>query len=122
MQEAVSNAVAQMGDDKTTVLHDDDSAAQKAAKNTNNPLGLMLNYGDDEDDDEDEDDEEEETGGSSAGERRQDATERTAPLPSAQIGDSAQGSEDPLASFLNELNDEGLLDDQEATPGTLFLL
>lgn len=119
MQEAVSNAVLQMGDDKTTVLHEDVSASQNAAGAPSNPLALMLNYGDDEDDDEEE--EEEDAAGGMAQVEGQQMPSAKAPSASTDATSSSH-SDDPLASFLNELNDEGLLDDQVAKSGMIFPL
>lgn len=121
MQEAVHNAVLQMGDDKTTVLNEEATAPQKVVDTANHPLALMLNYGDDEDDDEDDDDADDDGGASAvAKDQRCQSTAMKTPVESPSAQTSTHSSDDPLASFLNALNDEGLLDDEGGKPGTFF--
>lgn len=119
----MSSAVLQMGHDKTTVLHDEEVAKQRK---TNGPLALMLDYGEDEEDDEDDNENDDADGPDqgrvrdSQGDRDSSISSRGARAVTASTSqsDHSMKPDDPLASFLDDLSSQGLLDDQQDSAGT----
>eukprot|EP00892_Ulva_mutabilis_P001776 jgi/Ulvmu1/1159/UM107_0033.1 len=119
LKAAVSSAVLQMGDDKTTVLHEDGVASQPT---NNGPLALMLDYGDDDDDDDDDEDENDVNSGTRGGgaQEHSDPSSSISAVSviaaSSERRDPSMPQDDPLASFLDDLSSQGLLDEEKDTP------
>lgn len=117
----MSAAVLQMGNDKTTVLHEDGVAPQTRNKG---PLALMLDYGDnDDDDDDDGDDDGEDREGGERGAHENghcisDKTDASEVTIASESNQPPATEHDPLASFLDDLSNQGLLDDQQDGAGT----
>jgi hypothetical protein len=96
MQEALSRAKLQLGKGRTTILGDSDSVELDGRHKAQNALALISDYGMDSDED-DEDEDEDDTLTANRYDQQKDS-----------------GAGDPLASFFDELQHEGLLEEQQS--------